>query len=89
MGYSLTIEEQVSRSLSAMDEIRHDLFVVTMLDLVKDPHGRGEELRRTDTVVERILTLGSFGTILYAVDNDHNKVIVIDVLWPGSPTQRP
>jgi hypothetical protein len=84
-GYSLVISERATRSIGAMDEIRHDLFVVTMLDLVNDPHGMGDEIDREGEAVQRGLTLGSLGTIVYVVDDVQALVTVLDVLWPGPP----
>ena len=86
-GYSLVISERATRSVGSMDEIRHDLFVVTMLDLVKDPHGTGYEIEREDDAVQRGLTLGSLGTIVYVVDDAQALVTVLDVLWPDPPPQ--
>lgn len=86
-GYGLVISERATRSIGAMDEIRHDLFVVTMLDLVKDPHGMGNEIEREGDAVQRGLTLGSLGTIVYIVDDAQALVTVLDVLWPGPPRQ--
>ena len=86
-GYSLVISERATRSIGAMDEIRHDLFVVTMLDLVKDPHGTGYEIEREGATTQRGLTLGSLGTIVYMVDDVQTLVTVLDVLWPGPPRQ--
>ena len=86
-SYSLVISERTTRSIGAMDEIRHDLFVVTMLDLVKDPHGMGYEISREGDIAHRGLTLGSLGTIVYVVDDAQVLVTVLDVLWPGPPTQ--
>lgn len=68
-----------------MDEIRHDLFVVTMLDLVKDPHDVGYEIKRVGDAVQRGLALGSLGTIVYVVDDVQALVTVLDVLWLGPP----
>jgi hypothetical protein len=85
-GYSLVISERATRSIGVMDEIRHDLFVVTMLDLVKDPHGVGSEISREGDAVQRGLTLGSLGTIVYVVDDAQALVTVLDVLRPAPPT---
>jgi hypothetical protein len=86
-SYSLVISERATRSIGTMDEIRHDLFVVTMLDLVKDPHGMGNEIEREGDTVQRGLTLGSLGTIVYVVDDTQALVTVLDVLWPRPPQQ--
>lgn len=84
-SYGLVISERATRSVGAMDEIRHDLFIVTMLDLISDPHGMGYEIERVGDTAQRGLTLGSLGTIVYVVDDARALVTVLDVLWPGPP----
>jgi hypothetical protein len=81
MAFSVEIGERVTRQLAAMDDFRHELLLLEMLSLSKDPMGKGEEVDRDGSVVRRILGIGSIGFLMYDVDVVAEHVRVVDVLW--------
>lgn len=83
MAYSLRIEVGATKDLTAMDEIRHGLFVMAMLDLQTDPHSRGHVIGGDGVRIHRAMNLGGLGTILYIVDEDASIVEVTEVIWTG------
>jgi len=83
MIYSLVIALDATKDLVHMDEIRHGLFVMAMLDLQNDPHSRGTEIGGDGVRVHRAMKLGGLGTILYIVDEDTRRVEVTEVIWTG------
>jgi hypothetical protein len=81
MAFSIEIGERVTRQLAAMDDFQHELLLLEMLALSKDPMDKGEEIDRDGTVVRRILGVGSIGFLIYEADVVTEHVRVVDVLW--------
>jgi hypothetical protein len=81
MAFSVEIGERVTRQLGVMDDFRHELLLLEMLALSKDPMDKGEEIDRDGSVVRRILGVGSIGFLVYEVDVVAEHVRVADVLW--------
>jgi hypothetical protein len=83
MAFSVEIGERVTRQLAAMDDFRHELLLLEMLSLAKEPMDKGEQIDRDASVVRRILGVGSLGFLMYEVDEAAQHVRVVDVLWHG------
>lgn len=83
MSYGLIITEEASAVLVEMDEITHELFVLAMLGLQKDPHGLGVLDGSEGAFTTRTLPLGPLGMIAYVVNDALATVTVTDVLWLG------
>jgi hypothetical protein len=64
-----------------MSEEAHDLMVLAMLDLPKDPHGMGPVIRVEGSRTTRTFVLGGVGMILYVVDDIAETVEIADVMW--------
>jgi len=81
MAFSVEIGERVTRQLGAMDDFRHELLLLEMLALSKEPMDKGEEIDRDGSAVRRIFGVGSIGFLIYEVDVVAEHVRVVDVLW--------
>jgi hypothetical protein len=83
VNYGVRILQQVTEALVALDKTSHELFVLAMLDLATDPHGRGRAIEVHGSRTTRTLAMGSLGLIVYIVDDSQAVVEVADVLWLG------
>jgi len=81
--FSLRIEQEAAKIVAAMSDAAHDLFVLAMLDLPRDPHGLGRETSVDGARTTRAFALGSLGLIVYVVDDAMSTVDVVDVIWIG------
>jgi mRNA-degrading endonuclease RelE of RelBE toxin-antitoxin system len=81
VNYNVIIGETAAESLKDMDGPTAELFVLAMLDLRRDPHNQGPELRGAGHLTDRAHQLGTLNTILYTVDDDTLTVYVAEVLW--------
>ena len=82
MSYRVIIGELAAGALKDMDEATAELFFLAMVDLSRDPHSQGPELRREGFLTDRAHALGALNTILYTVDDSEaNAVYITEVLW--------
>jgi mRNA-degrading endonuclease RelE of RelBE toxin-antitoxin system len=80
MNYGLIISEAAAESLKDMDDHTQELFVLAMIDLARDPHTQGVELRQEGQFTDRAHDLGLFSTIFYTVDDSAMEVRITDVM---------
>jgi hypothetical protein len=84
MAYGLIIDIEITKTLVLMDdETTHDLFVLAMLDLRTNPHGRGQVIGADGPHVRRAMALGVHGLIVYIVNDAESTVNVMDLIWTG------
>ena len=84
MPYGVIIDIEVTKTLGLMeDETTHDLFVLAMLDLRTNPHGRGQVVGSDGPHVRRAMALGVHGLIVYIVNDADSTVNVMDLIWTG------
>jgi hypothetical protein len=84
MTYGLIVDIEATKTLGLMeDETTHDLFVLAMLDLQTNPHGRGQVIGADGPHVRRAMAMGVHGLIIYVVNDAEATVNVMDVLWTG------
>ena len=83
MTYRLVIGIEATKTVAAMDEIAHELFVLACLDLPRDPHGLGRVMRVDGGSTTRAAALGGMGMLVYEVDDATEVVTVTDIIWTG------
>lgn len=83
MTYRLEIPEEAAKVLAVMDEVSHELFVLAMLDLPRDPHGLGHLVSAEGPFTRRAVALGNIGLIVYVVNDFSSTVTVSSIIWIG------
>lgn len=80
MSYGLILDPAVSEAVASLDEIRHDLFVLALLDLPDDPYGQGTVHRRSGPVTTMSRPLGGMGLVVYDVDEETSTITVTEII---------
>ncbi|NUP47635.1 MAG: hypothetical protein HOW97_10040 [Catenulispora sp.] len=83
MTYRLTLNEDATKTVAAMDARTHELFVLAALDLPRDPHLLGRVMQNTGAFTTRAHILGSMGFIVYDVDDISQTITVTRIIWTG------